>query len=108
MAGGARILSASIAGYAVHVEYRPPVDKKAWLPVNRFGGCARVGVLGATRHSAPKQLAARCAEVPEALVGLVGAVVLDSLSRRFTTSLESLSGIVTVRSLGDTRAWWLV
>ena len=104
MAGGARLLCASIAGYAVHVEYRPPVDKKACLPVNRFGGCARVGVLGATRHSAPKQLTTRCAEAPEALVGLVGAVIPDSLSRRFTASLEPPSGIVTVRSLGDAYA----
>ena len=73
-----------------------------------FRGCARVGALGATRHPAPKQLAARCAEAPEALVGLVGAVVPDSLSRRFTTCLEPPSGIVTVRGLSDARAWRLV
>ena len=66
--------------------------------------CARVDALEATRQLAPRQLTARCAEAPEALVGLVGAVIPDSLSRRFTASLEPPSGIVTVRSLGDAYA----
>ena len=58
MAGGARLRGASTAGYAVHVEYRPPVDEKVWLPVNRFPRlCAR----GRTRgDAASSSETARC------------------------------------------------